>query len=145
MNQINTSALDPEIVKSLAAGGKIDLRQFKGNPEAMAAAKAALALRAEKEKAEKLAAKQAAKEEKMAIKTGAAAGYVPMEGVQNAGVEEAAFEVDHSSMKPLENMSALEMFMTTWNVWKGLVMAKKGKATGENAPALALVPAPVKR
>merc|ERR1719313_1553813 len=102
----------------------------------MAAAKAALALRAEKEKAEKLAAKQAAKEEKMAIKTGAAAGYVPMEGVQNAGAEEAAFEVDHSSMKPLENMSALEMFMTTWNVWKSLVQATK-----ENRGK----PAPVKR
>merc|ERR1719281_1786460 len=37
-------------------------------------------------------------------------------------------------------MSALEMFMTTWNVWKSYVQANKQKG---NAPALA--PAPVKR
>merc|ERR1719160_817319 len=98
----------------------------------MAAARKALAIRAEAEKAEKLAAKQAMKEEKLMMKaSGGPAIVAPAMqdvGMEDAGTE-AAFEVDHSNMKPLENMSALEMFMTTWNVWKSYVNAKKENPT----------------
>ena len=38
--------------------------------------------------------------------------------LQDTAEMEVSFEVDHSTMKPLENMSALEMFTlhTDWNV-----------------------------
>merc|ERR1719387_2077500 len=105
LNANDFSALDPELVKTLAAGGKIDLRQFRGNPEAMAAAKKALAMRAEKEKAEKLAAKEAAKAEKLAQKEPADdVAQMPLQDTGNGPAEmEVSFEVDHSTMKPLEN------------------------------------------
>merc|ERR1719407_296174 len=90
LNAVDTSALDPELVETLAAGGKIDLRQFRGNPDAMAAAKKAIALRIEKEKAEKMAAKQAMKAEKLGMK--ATGGFGHVAEMQDAQMEPVGSE-----------------------------------------------------